>query len=223
MLEASSKAGKMPLHLASFHAATWDYTLYSEGFLAPFASNGGLHDPISSFISIDELIRHPVLDPDYVSVEDLVAWNSSGKKIAGEKITPDKLASILSKDGGDVLKIVKSLRPASGALACELDDLETWGYLSLYFADKLSAAISLHTYRQSGNAAEKKKAVKLLSRCLTSWEKLSDITARHYREVPYIDELGYGQAYRDAQTFVWRKYLPQVARDIDIARQAVPD
>ena len=223
MLKAFSKAGNMPLRLASFHAATWDYTLYSEGFLAPFASNSGLHDTVSSFISIDELIRHPVLDPGYMSIEDYIAIISSGKKIASGKITPDKLASMLTSDGRDILKVVKEFRPASGALACELDDLETWAYLSLYFADKLRAAISLHTFRKSGDADEKEKAVKLLKQCLTFWEKLSNISGKHYREVPYIDALGYGEAYRDAQTFLWRKFLPQVSRDIDIARHAVAE
>jgi hypothetical protein len=32
----------------------------------------GLHDTVSSFISIDELINHPVLDPNYISIPDYV-------------------------------------------------------------------------------------------------------------------------------------------------------
>ena len=44
------------LKLASFHAATWDFTLYSEGFLAS-AQSWGKFDNVSPFISIDELIK----------------------------------------------------------------------------------------------------------------------------------------------------------------------
>ena len=82
----------MPLRLASFHGATWDYTLYSEGFLAPFASNGGLHDTVSSFISIDELIDHPTLDPAYVSIPDFVKQKNEKTEITTGKITPFALA-----------------------------------------------------------------------------------------------------------------------------------
>ena len=64
----------MPLRLASFHAATWDYTLYSEGFLAPFPSNGGMHDTLSAFISIDELIHHPPLDPALIPIDVQAAF-----------------------------------------------------------------------------------------------------------------------------------------------------
>lgn len=35
MLDAYSHASKVPLYLASFYKSTWDFTLYSEGFLAP--------------------------------------------------------------------------------------------------------------------------------------------------------------------------------------------
>jgi hypothetical protein len=220
MLKAFARASNMPLRLASFHAATWDYTLYSEGFLAPFPSNGGLHDATSSFISIDELIDHRPLDPDYVSIKDFVATRLAGKHTPSEKITPEELASLLEKDGKDVIAYLRSMGPISGALACERDDLETWGFLSLYLAEKIRAGIALHTFRLSGNKKSQEQAVQLLNQCHSYWKALSDITASHYREVPYIDDLGYGEAWRDAKTFSWKKYLPQVERDIRIATGA---
>lgn len=220
MLRASARAGAVPLHLASFHAATWDYTLYSEAFLAPFPSNGGMHDTISSFISIDELIHHRTLDPKYVSIEDYVEQTAEKQSFAVGQLTPIALASLLEEDSKAVIAHAKSLRPASGALACELDDLETWAHLGLYFADKLRAGVALHTFRYSGNDSEKLTAIERLKRCLKHWQKVSEITDKHYKEVPYIDHLGYGQAYKDATNFSWKKYLPQVERDIQIAKHA---
>jgi hypothetical protein len=221
MLDAFSRASSMALRLASFHAATWDYTLYSEGFLAPFASNGGLHDTVSSFISVDELIRHPVLDPEYVSIEDFVDAGLRGDKFTNEKIDPLQLASQLELDGNHVLEFTEHARPAKSSLACELEDLDTWAYLSFYFADKLRAGVALQTFRRSGEVQQRQLATRLLRRCLSHWEKISEITEHHYREVPYIDHLGYGDAYRDATTFSWKKYIPQVKRDIEIAEAAV--
>ena len=44
-MAATAAASQMPLRLASFYASTWDYTLYSEGFLAPFSADKGFKNP----------------------------------------------------------------------------------------------------------------------------------------------------------------------------------
>jgi hypothetical protein len=220
LFKAFSSASQMPLRLASFHGATWDYTLYSEGFLAPFPSNGGLHDTVSSFISIDELIDHPVLDPDYISIPDFIKWTNEKKKIPADKITPLSLADSLEADSRIVLNIAERLRHgAQNTLTCELDDLEAWAYLSSYFSDKLRAGVALQMYRVTGAKEEQRKAIQLLTGCLMKWEKISTITSKHYQEVAYVDDHSSGgKAYRDARTFSWSKYLPQVKRDIILAK-----
>jgi hypothetical protein len=222
LLKAFAAASRMPLQFASFHGATWDYTLYSEGFLAPFASNGGLHDTVSSFVSINELIDHPTLDPAYLSIPDYVKLKAGNQQIAAGKITPLALADSLERDSKTVLAIVKRLRPnATAALACELDDLETWAYLSKYFAGKLRAGVALQSFRVLNKATEKERAISLLMDCLQSWKKVASITSHHYKEVPYVDDHSKGgSAYKDALRFSWSKYLPQVERDIELAKAA---
>jgi hypothetical protein len=224
LLKAYQDASQMPLKLASFFAATWDYSLYSEGFLAPFAANAGLNDTVSSFISINELIDHPVLDPNYISIPDYVKAIINKKPLAKEKFTPLMLSDSLENDGNNVLKLIGSLRKsASPALACELDDLETWAYLSLYFSDKLRAGVALLQYRLTENKLQQEKAVILLRNCLSYWKKLSVITSAHYKEVPYVE--GYKSslnAFKDAGYFSWSKYLFQVERDILIAKETIP-
>ncbi|HMG92069.1 MAG TPA: hypothetical protein VK589_18560 [Chryseolinea sp.] len=221
LMNAYNLAGRMPLRLASFHSATWDYTLYSEGFLAPFAPPAGLYDKVSSFISIDELIDHPTLDPRYLSIPAYVQ-NAIASKTPGDKTTPGQLADSLEADGDQILKATQTLRSkASGALLCELDDLDTWAYLSKYFATKIRAGIALHTFRTSNAKSEQEKSVKLLSDCLTYWKKISEITKGHYNEIFYLDDQSTANnPQNDGKTFSWSKYLPQVERDIEIARQA---
>ncbi|WP_229970369.1 hypothetical protein [Pontibacter harenae] len=222
LLQAYAAASQMPLRLASFYNATWDYTLYSEGFLAPFPANGGYYDDVSSFISIEELIDHPTLDPAYISIADYVQATVAKESIPSNRLSPLALADSLEADSKNVQQLVRQLRfNASPTLSCELDDLETWAYLSSYFADKLRAGVALQTYQLSQNKAQQAKAVKLLTRCLAHWRKLSAITAKHYQEVPYIH--GYisrGNAYKDAERFSWAKYLPQVEHDIILAKEA---
>jgi hypothetical protein len=108
------------------------------------------------------------------------------------------------------------LRPVSaaltGALECEREDIETWAYLSLYFADKLRAGTALETYRRLGGAEVKEKAVRLLERAATYWDKVCGITSAHYVETPYAD----------GESFSWEKYRPRVLLDIETARRASP-
>jgi hypothetical protein len=219
LLKAFTSASNMPLKFASFHAGTWDYTLYSEGFLAPFTSNGGLHDTVSSFVSIDELIDHPTLDPAYISIPDFVKQKIEGKEIEAGKISPLTLADSLEENSNKVFSIVKQLQPgASPTLSCELDDLETWAYLSIYFANKLRAGVSLQLFRTTGEKLQQQRAVQLLTSCVRNWKKIAQITSGHYKEVAYVDNhASGGVAYKDALTFLWAKYLPQVERDVLMA------
>lgn len=222
MLEATAAASQMPLRLASYFASTWDYTLYSEGFLSPFSAGKGFQDDVSSFISVNELIEHQPLDPTYLSIKDYAALKQANGSLPAGKVGPLTLADWLDADSKTVLARVQQLRPgASPTLACELADLETWAYLSRYFADKLRAGVALQTYRLSQNKAHQQEAITLLTRCLTHWRTVSDITASHYHEVPYID--GYvskEKAFNDARTFIWSKYIPQVERDILLAKDS---
>lgn len=215
LLQAYAAAGNMPLRLASFYAGSWDYTLYSEGFLAPFA--GGYHDDVSSFISIDELIDHPVLDPVYVSIKAYVKDSLAAKG----KITPFMLADSLQADSRFVLQTVAALRHnASPALICELDDLAIWAHLSAYFAHKLRAGVALAVYRAGKDEKQQQQAVAQLQLCLQEWKQLCILTGKHYQEVPYIDEEAFGgNAFKDARRFSWEKYLPQVERDLELAKK----
>jgi hypothetical protein len=222
MLNAYKHASKMPLRLASFHKATWDYTLYSEGFLAPFAPPAGLYDKASSFISIDELIDHPTLDPRYVSIPEFVRLAVSKQSLSKDVMSPLQLADSLERDGDEALKTAQKLRPkANATLQCELDDLETWANLSKYFATKLRAGVALQTFRVKKDKSEQEKAVKLLSDCLNYWKKISEITKGHYQDVLYLDDHSTASnPQNDGKTFSWSKYLPQVERDIAIAKEA---
>jgi len=213
MLRAYTLASRMPLRLASFHAATWDFTLYSEGFLAA-ARSRGISDGVSPFISIDELIHHETLDPTFISIPEYVKRVSANEKMVEGSVTPLQIAADTERDGRTVLNLAESLRPKTriypGALECELADLEAWANLSLYFAQKLRAAVALETFRRTGVLSEKEKAVSLLEEAQANWGNVTSVTQRHYREVPYV---GGG-------TFSWSKYMDQVERDIEIARQA---
>ncbi len=212
LLEAWRRARRMPLRRASFHAAAWDHTLYSEGVLAPRESRG-LHDGASPFISIDELIDHETLDPSYLSIPEFVALVREGTPVPPGRLTPLALADSLQTDGEDVLARVARLRDRdlryAGALECELLDLEAWARLSLYFAEKLRAGVALHTYRTGGDPERRTAAVGHLETALEHWEELAAVGDKHYRPVRDI-----------AAVLSWSHYTDQARRDVEVARNA---
>jgi hypothetical protein len=220
LLEAYALASRMPLRLASFHRATWDYTLYSEGFLAPVET--GFDDKVSAFISIDELIRHETLDPTYVSISDYVDAVVSDKQIEQSLLTPLELAEDLEKDGKKALELVESLGNSAAqnvnTFDCEIEDVQAWAYLSLYFADKLRAGVALETFRKTKVKVQQTKSVALLESAARRWAKLVEVTKQHYNPIPAV-QLSRSQNDPDA-VFSWERYSDQVKRDIQIAEAA---
>lgn len=222
ILQAYQLASKMPLRLASFHRSTWDFTLYSEGFIAaePSAPDGTF-DRSSPFISIDEFIDHETLDPTLLSIPDYVELATGQEHIPAGMITPLALADFSERDSQQALALVDSLRKQvnaySGALASELDDVAVWSYLGLYLADKLRAGVALATYRKTGDTSEKQKAIQWLERGLMHWDQVIEFTEDRYLPVPHVSTRGYGEEYTH---FSWALMRPQVVRDIEIARNA---
>jgi hypothetical protein len=224
LLNAYRLASRMPLRLASFYASTWDYTLYSEGFMSPRLPAGdyGTDDGQSLFISIDELIDHKVLDPNYLSIKDYVKQISQMKRIPSEKVDPVTLAQALTLDADSAMAIVRSLEKYNAKFDSEyrqeLDDVRTWALLSRYFATKLRAGVSLHFFRTTGKEKDRENAIESLKKCLEIWKEVVAITDKNYREVPYFKS-DPKRDNPDVDNFSWKKYLPQVERDIEIARR----
>ncbi len=128
------------------------------------------------------------------------------------------LADLSEQDGRKALSIVESLEPRvneySGALKSELDDVVTWSYLGLYFADKLRAGVALEIYRTTGSTEKKTEAIKYLERCVEHWDSVIEYTEDRYMPVPHVSTQRYGDEYKE---FSWSLFRDQVVRDIELA------
>lgn len=217
LLNGYRSASKMPEELASFHQGTWDYALYSEGFLAPHRLGVDWHESDdeaeSAFITINQLIEHDTLDSSYVSIREYVSDDYTGSDV----MTPPELADRIEETGRRALNAADGLRTrvndGDGALECEVDDIEAWGHLSLYFAEKLRAGVALETFRTGGSEDDRQRAVELLREARDQWDGVIGVTQRHYREVPYATDVW------PEMTFSWARFRDQVERDIRIANQ----
>ena len=125
MLQAYSLASKVPQYLASFYKGTWDYTLYSEGFMAAWPN--GFDDGKSPFISIEELIRHETLDKGYLSISEYCQRVNEGLPIGEEFFTPLELAATIQDECSITMKLLGELRDDGNepALVRDVDALES--------------------------------------------------------------------------------------------------
>jgi hypothetical protein len=221
LFEATSLAGKTPLRLASSFDLTWDFSLYSEGFMFLNRDKKRVE-----YISVDWQIKQPPLDPDYVSVEQYVKGMSAGEKFADNKITPPVLINMLETDCSKALALLKSINTDGHAsLHQEVSDARVWANLGLYFAAKLRGAIALQAYRVSGGEENKQQAITHLESALGYWDKVVGITRPLYNDMPLVhlsEQDGKHWKENDHLRFHWALLRPEVANDIEIARNATP-
>ena len=127
-MDAYAHAGKSQLRLASSFDFSWDFSLYSEGFMA-------MNKRSMEYISVDRQITQPPADTNYVSVSDYIKTRSSGGSFTNDRITPLVLARMLEKDCQKALSLMKNMKTANNtSLMYEVADVKAWANLGLYFA-----------------------------------------------------------------------------------------
>ncbi len=214
LLHAYTLASATQLRLASLYDSKWDFTLYSEGFLA-------LQGDYTRYISVDQLIDHPTMDPAYVSVADYVETLRAGGSFAADRVTPTALADLLERDNREALRLVESIDVSGNAsLMYEVADVKTWAHLGLHLAEKLRGAIALHRYRLSGDATLQQAAIDHLGRAVGHWDQVVAITRPIYRDMPLTHYNHNFFVANDDNRFHWALIRDDVARDVEIARTA---
>ncbi|MGC9363889.1 MAG: hypothetical protein ACP5FZ_04890 [Fidelibacterota bacterium] len=219
LFEAFALAGKTPLRLASSFDCTWDFTLYSEGFLA-------LDPPKKrvDYISVNRQIHQPPLDTSLISVKEYVNTILAGQSFQENQITPIVLADQLDQDCRRALKLVEDIDYSKNtALMFEVSDIKTWAHLGLFFSEKLRGAVALQSYRISGKVPYKRQAVRHLKKALQYWDEVIAITRPIYNDMPlvhYSEQDGKSWRENDHLRFHWRLLRPEIVRDIETAKNA---
>jgi hypothetical protein len=214
MLKAYELASSSQLRLASLYDSRWDFTLYSEGFLA-------LQGDTTKYISVDQLIQQPAMASNYVAVGDFVKTKLDGGSFGNDKITPPILVKMLEKDNKAALKLMKNIDYSDNAsLMYEVADVKIWANLGLHLAEKIKGAMALQTYRLSGDEKNREKAVEHLKKALAYWDEVIRISRPIYKDMKLTH---YNHNFFDANDdnlFHWALIRDEVARDIEIAQQS---
>lgn len=214
LLKAYALASNTQLRLASLYDSTWDFMLYSEGFLA-------LQGDTTKYISVDRLINQPTMASDYVSVGDYVSKTLAGETFTPEKITPPELAVLLEQDNNQALKLVSTIDIQNNAsLMYEVADIKTWANLGLHLSEKIKGAMALKEFTLTGDPQQQQQAIQHLEKALAYWDEVIRITRPIYRDMPltHYNHISYDENKNNL--FHWALIRDHVKSDIDIARNS---
>jgi hypothetical protein len=213
LLQAMALASNTQLRLASLYDSGWDFTLYSEGFLA-------LQGDSTKYISVDRLIEQPAMAGEYVSVKEYVEKTLNGENFVETRVTPPELANMLEKDNGKALQLIQDIDiNGNTSLMYEVADIKIWAYLGLHLAEKLRGAVALQTFRKNGSLQD--NAVEHLKKALDYWDKVVEITRPIYKDMRLTHYNHNFFTANDNNWFHWALIRDEVARDVDIALRAV--
>ncbi|HEX2921212.1 MAG TPA: hypothetical protein VHO50_08610 [Bacteroidales bacterium] len=209
LLQAYNLASNTQLRLASVYDSKWDFTLYSEGFLA-------LQGDSTKYISVDQLIEQPTMDSEYVPVKEYVEKTIKGETFNNGKINPVKLADMLERDNREALRLVEKIDVSGNAsLMYEVSDIKVWAYLGLHLAEKLRGAVALQTYRLQGDKQD--EAIQHLKKALDYWDTVVEITRPIYKDMRLTHYNHNFYTANDNNWFHWGLIRNEVAKDVDIA------
>jgi hypothetical protein len=167
-------------------------------------------------------MSQPPLAPDYVSVSNYIKTITGGGSFSDDKITPPVLIKMLNQDCRKALKLVDNIDTEGNAsLMYEVSDIRTWAYLGLHLAEKLEGAMELQRFYINGNEKNRKESIRHLEKALVSWDKVIEITRPIYKDMPLTHYNGSSYNRNDNNLFHWARLRPEVAFDIEIAKNAV--
>ncbi|MFQ6134076.1 MAG: hypothetical protein ACE5R4_18685, partial [Armatimonadota bacterium] len=139
--------------------------------------------------------------------------------VAGAPDTPTQVADELDEAAttclAEAARAAGSLEGERPGFECFLWDMQAWGALGHYYADKIRGARALMELLATGNEGKRREAIEHLESAAEWWRKLSEVTGKHY--APHEVYL--------FKRFTWAQYQPDVDKDVEIARtiRADPD
>lgn len=177
LFEAQKKVSRVPLIVASFWNATWDFTLYSEGMLA-------MENNKVKLISLQQMSEKQPMEPSYMNINEFL---ENGEMPVAGKISPVELADSIESFCLKALEMMETVEPAGNVdLLYEVSDIKTWACLGLYFSNKLRAAIGYKKYLNTGENAYHQNSVQWLEKAVENWKQVVQVTSPVYQPVPLM-------------------------------------
>jgi len=213
LFAAQKNASRVPLAVASYMDATWDFTLYSEGFAKLVTEDMGV-------IPLKTLARQRPLESSWVGVRDFIR---DGEEHVAGMVSPLELADSVENFSNQALAEVSELDEKrigqNVDLLYEASDIKAWSYIGLYLANKLRAAFYYQKFKTSKDRTYHEQSVKWLEAATKDWEQLVAVTEKVYDPMPLMHHLGY--SYSDTQQknydkeFHWKYHMDEVYKELE--------
>ncbi len=178
LFDLQAKASIVPLVIGSWQNATWDFSLYTEGFLYSTSIN---KKKVQKLIPLTDMADKIPMEPAYMSISDFL---SNENNIPKGKITPLHLADSVEVLCNQVIKDFATIKVGQSVdLLYEVSDMKAWVHLGLYFSNKLRAAVEFKRFKTSNNKNDLEKAIEHLSKATADWANLVEVTTPVYKPV----------------------------------------
>ena len=203
-----------------FHWADFDFQWYIEGCRSrpdPAQTETGFHD-VNRFITLG---THP--GTDNIAIPQYVEAVVAGEKLEGT--TPLEVAKQIDMHADAALATIDRMRRSgsgsresgksdtSKELVQTLADIRAMALLGKYYAAKIRGASELALFRNAGTTQHKRDAVDYLTQAAEHWSRYTSLAAALYKNPLWTNRVGYVD---------WKELNREVARDIEIARDARP-
>jgi hypothetical protein len=210
--EATAQAGKIAPLITSYH---WNYMngdWYPEGSIGSW--NTSYEQPRANYRratmyhDIRTYVFNNTIDESMANIPEWLA--------GATRTGPLQVADSLEGYGRRVLELAAGARTRASRgqkeFACTDADLQAYGNLGIYYAEKLRGAAHLGKLLFRGSEADRRQSIAHLERALAAWRAVVAATENHYitHEVWLFGP------------FDWKRYTPDVEHDIQIAKEAKP-
>lgn len=205
LFTAQALVGRVPLIIASYWNASWDYSLYSEGMISIMGNE------TTRLLSLQQLAEKIPMDTTYMGVREFVHLRGFEGNGPYGKITPLEMADSIQEFCTRAIQLVSDIQTGNNVdLLYEKSDIETWAYLGLYFAHKLRSAVDYLEFTVSANPGNHQAAIQHLEEATKCWEQVSMITSGIYKTVPL-------QHYNrnEDKYFHWNKVYDEVLNELN--------
>lgn len=211
LFEAQTGVSRVPLIIASYWNATWDYTLYSEGMIAKLPDKQAI-----GLLSLKQLIDKKPMEPAYLGIKEYV---SLGNPTPAGQITPIQLADSIDYFSTLALNKVEAIGTQNNPdLLYEVSDIQTWAQLGMYFADKLQAGVAYQRYLESNDLENLKTAVTQLEKATAHWKQVVKITTPIYDPMPLQH-----YEYNENALFHWSVVQAEVEQELKTLKKELDD
>jgi hypothetical protein len=209
LFEAQTKVSKVPLVVASWQNATWDFSVYSEGMLRSVVKD---NIKVQKLILLDEMAEKTPMEPAYLSIADFLANENN---VPNGKISPLHLADSVETFCNQALSDVERIKPGKNVdLLYEVSDIKAWANLGMYFSNKLRAAVEYKRFKTSNDKKDLEKAIEWLAKATENWHSLVEVTTPVYQPVPLTHFCENSPGYEE-ELFHWSIVEDQVKAELD--------